>query len=447
MSEAPDIHVGSDAPAARVLKRKYHFHYPGLVFLLITILLVIGAINGQNNLLFWAFGLAVGAMLVSGFISGAILMGLELRASVEGPARAGKPLVLKYEVRNRNRFMPAFGLLIEEWTDPASKPVDGERGADDPAEPSWAAFMRRPVAFAAYIPARSTVVAQVEVRPWRRGHATFATVRVSSTFPFGLTLKSVVFSQVRGVLVQPWAPPIRAAGIKSFLAVGAAMEGQSRFRGHHGEYFGLRDYRAGDDIRRVAWKRSARSDTLVVRENASGQPRRLWLVVAPSGDSAGGDSVTTERVISLAAGLVDALSDAGTPCGLLDAGGRVLCRVAGGAPHADRVRDCLAVLGDAAWREPDRAAMIGGAALARDGIVVVGAGEVVAALREADPSRIDIDDAAIVDSSDWLRMPVPPSEAPVRAPTQERGFRRAAASIRAMWSTLVRSAAKGDAAA
>ena len=36
--------------------RRYHFHFPGVLFAVVTLLLGIGAINSQNNLLFLLFG-------------------------------------------------------------------------------------------------------------------------------------------------------------------------------------------------------------------------------------------------------------------------------------------------------------------------------------------------------------------------------------------------------
>jgi len=63
---------------ARVLGRNYHFHSPGLVYAVTTMVLVMGAINGQNNLLFWLFGLGVAGLLISGILSGGSLMRLDI---------------------------------------------------------------------------------------------------------------------------------------------------------------------------------------------------------------------------------------------------------------------------------------------------------------------------------------------------------------------------------
>src|ERR1041385_4840021 len=61
-------------PAAPL--RRYHFHGPGLVYILVTLFIAMGAINSQNNLLFAALGLAIGGLLISGIISGGALLGV-----------------------------------------------------------------------------------------------------------------------------------------------------------------------------------------------------------------------------------------------------------------------------------------------------------------------------------------------------------------------------------
>jgi hypothetical protein len=40
----------------RVGQRRYHFRYAGLIYIGVTVFIAIGALNSQNNLLFWAWG-------------------------------------------------------------------------------------------------------------------------------------------------------------------------------------------------------------------------------------------------------------------------------------------------------------------------------------------------------------------------------------------------------
>lgn len=67
------------------------------------------------------------------------------------------------------------------------------------------------------------------------------------------------------------------------------------------EFFGLREYAPGDSPRRIAWKPSARTGTLVIRQHSAPSPVRLWVILrlgAPRG------AVADERAIALAASVL-----------------------------------------------------------------------------------------------------------------------------------------------
>ena len=102
----------------------------------VMLLLGIGALNSDNNLLFLTFGIAAAAMVVSGLISGSMMMGLRVRRICPEAAAVDQPLAITYEVENRNRFVPAFGLTIDE----VSSPVKGQR-------PRWRELIAAPRLF------------------------------------------------------------------------------------------------------------------------------------------------------------------------------------------------------------------------------------------------------------------------------------------------------------
>lgn len=112
--------------------------------------------------------------------------------------------------------------------------------------------------------------ASVTVATDRRGWMAVPRMRVSSTLPFGLFRAWGWITPAQSVLVYP-----------RLLADGKppARNDDSNERATGGDEFaGLRDYHAGDPIRHVAWKASARHDHLLVREfdhAAPGQPLRF----------------------------------------------------------------------------------------------------------------------------------------------------------------------------
>ncbi|MBX3402186.1 MAG: DUF58 domain-containing protein [Phycisphaeraceae bacterium] len=307
------------------VRRRYHLRTPAYVYMLVTVLIAVGAFNSQNNLLFWAFGFALATLVVSGVLSGTMLMGLEVERRALGDARAGHTLVLSYTVRNRNSVVPAFAMRIEE-IEPAR--VWWRRPAQ--AASPWTEHCDRPRVFVAHVGPREAVSARVPVLARRRGLVRFEGVRVISSFPFGLIRKTMEFPLPEEVVVTPRRaePPARARD-RLGRAGDAAIA--SRRQGPGDEFFALREYVEGDSPRAIAWRASARrmetvaSGTgLLVRQNASPAPARLWVVLRLNPESAGAED--NERAISLATGLVEDAAEQGLSIGLAAPRAGVLLR-------------------------------------------------------------------------------------------------------------------------
>lgn len=289
------------------------FHLPGLVYVVTTVVLVLGAINGQNNLLFIIFGLAVGGLIVSGLVSGANLMGIRVDRLESEPCAAGEIATVRYRVSNRNWMAPAFGLQIEELPDPQMTDgiVQPMRGfvAHVPAKGLWG----KPDTHHWHVEAQGSGLAR------RRGVAKLSRFRVVSSFPFGLTKKSVTFDCPMELLVLP--APLNV--IKSPLAGARGRQGNWGDRKPQRvgeEFFSLREYSSGDSPRSIAWKASARSGHLLVREMINPVAPRVVIEI----DVLGRQDHATEQCISAAAGLcLDAL-ERGFDVSIKEHGGRVL---------------------------------------------------------------------------------------------------------------------------
>ncbi len=273
--------------------RRYHFHAPGLIYVLVTLFIAVGAINSQNNLLFATLGLAMGGLLASGVLSGWALLGVRVAREPTPSGTVGQPLVLRYSVRNANRFMPVFGMHLEEI----------------PASPS--SLLRSAHAFVVHAGPGESVHAAAPVAPRHRGVFASAGVRVWSTFPFGLVKKSLVFPVERLIEVRPAALPLKRGLVSRLSARAAAGVGAEQTPGAGEEFFGLREYVPGDSLRRVAWRASARTGALVVRQYSRPSPIRMWVVLrlGPRGES-------DEPAIALAASLLRHADEAGIAVGL-----------------------------------------------------------------------------------------------------------------------------------
>ncbi len=290
--------------------RRYHFHPPGLLYVIVTLFIAIGALNSQNNLLFATLGLAIGGLLASGIVSGAALMGVRVQREPNPPGTAGQPLVLRYTIRNANKFIPVFGLHIEEVV---GNPTPHVASPASPTGTHPSAILRTAHSFVIHVGPGESVRASAAVRPTIRGEARSTGVVVWSTFPFGLVRKSVMFPLERTLEIRPAALPLKRGLLRRLSARAAAGVGAERTAGTGEEFFGIREYSPGDNPRRIAWRASARTGDLRVRLHSSPAPIRLWVVLRLGhGDAAEFD----ERAIALAASLLRHADLAGMAVGL-----------------------------------------------------------------------------------------------------------------------------------
>ncbi|MDX9912216.1 MAG: DUF58 domain-containing protein [Phycisphaerales bacterium] len=253
------IRRGLDEDGARIVRRQYHLHFPGIVYAMTTMLIALGAFNGPNNLLLWVFGLGVGGLVVSGIISGSSLMGVRIDRRAPERASVGQAVGLRYIVRNRNRVFPAFAMAIDEEERPDSA--------------------HTPSAGVAHVGPRESVIASTSWVFDRRGEFTLRRIVCWSTFPFGLAKKSVVFEHTQHVLVRPMDLPLRPGIVPPAYARGMAGASATQRLGPGDEFFGVREYVPGDAPRSISWRRSAITDALVVRQPSSPSPRRMRVVL------------------------------------------------------------------------------------------------------------------------------------------------------------------------
>jgi len=264
---------------------------PGVAYAIVTAFVLLGAINSQNNLLFWALGLAIGGLLASGFVSGTSLIGIAVERERVLEATSHRPFAIRYRVSNRSRFMPAYALLIEEL------PPKGVSRDD------WAPA-GRPVASVGRLSPRRTLRCETSGLVEQRGPFELGRVRVSTTFPFGVARKSVTFDLGQPVLASPRVHRLRSDVVETILEPTHDGTEAIASPGAGEEFFGVREYRVGDRVRDVSWRLSARSETLVVTQRSARSPKRLVLHLDLDPAVAGARDPRAERLLSLAASLI-----------------------------------------------------------------------------------------------------------------------------------------------
>jgi len=272
------------------IERRYEPSWATVVFVVTTVFLAIGAINSQNNLLFWAFGIAVGGLLVSGIVSGAALMGVRLERHAPGLARVGEPVRVRYRLGNEARWFPALGLVIREVAGEAREGPSLETGVG-------------------HVGPLRTATAAATFTPSGRGVLPMRRVSVSSTAPFGLLRKTLVFDCPGELVVGPRRIPLRSGVARPSGRLAGSQRADRRRVGAGEEFFALREYQAGDSPRIIAWRSSARHGELVVRQMMPPSPPRCVVRLLPI--NAGTPDTLTERAVALAGSAVESAAEAG----------------------------------------------------------------------------------------------------------------------------------------
>jgi uncharacterized protein (DUF58 family) len=203
----------------------------GLLYSAVLIVMLLGALNYNNNPALLLASLLGAASYQSVFQAFRTLNRLELHALHATPCHVGESLQLHLHFRADGRSRESLHL----------------RGDD-----SEAVFELGP---------QGNRIA-IEISAPRRGWRQLGRLRLSSQYPFGLFEVWSWLHPQFAALVYPRleinAPPLPRAGTQLSAARSVRMSGD--------ELASLREYRPDDPLRNIAWKASARHDRLLVKE-------------------------------------------------------------------------------------------------------------------------------------------------------------------------------------
>jgi uncharacterized protein (DUF58 family) len=271
----------------------------GGIYVAIMAFMGLAAIQNRVNLLYGVFGLMTGTLLVSGTISRLVLRGLNVRRVLPDHGVVGVTMRAAYELTNAKKYWPSLSVSLAE--------LDGAEG-----------FARQPQCYMLHAAAGMTATVPAELIPKRRGLHELKRYQLATGFPFGFVKRAAIRSGVDRVLIYP----ALAAVDRRLLALcraaeltGATVRPQA---GGADEFFGMKQFRTGENPRLIYWRRSARTGTLVSREMTRVAPPRLLLFVdthqeLPTLESA----ELVERTIAMAASLVSAALGDGMAVGLV----------------------------------------------------------------------------------------------------------------------------------
>jgi len=275
------------------------FHYEvtkaGLVYLALTLVVAVAALNTGNNLLFVVVSVMLAAVVISGVMSAAVLRSLELDLSLPEHVFANRSFVAGVSLHNWRRVLPAFSVAV--IAPPVARrrrirlvrttfrvPRSAKRGQwltmpdwkvrleerDKPAPQ----ILSQPVYFP-FIPAGATASADVELSFPRRGRYSQESFAISTRFPFSFLEKSRRIALERELIVYPSVDPTDES-LEVLPMITGEFESFVRGRGY--DLYRIRELLPEDPARFVDWKATARTGALKVREFTREDQRKLRLV-------------------------------------------------------------------------------------------------------------------------------------------------------------------------
>jgi uncharacterized protein (DUF58 family) len=299
----------------------------GGLFCLGTLLVGLAAIDSDMNLLMLLLSLGLAALVLNGFSGWRTLRGLSVRRVLPDLAVAGRPMEIRYSVTNQRIWNAARGIHLIDELD-----------SDGP--------MVSPETFIPLLRPQETIVLTVPAVAARRGKIRFSTIRLSMGFPFGILVKSVSHRAEANVVALPALGRLHGETLRHSRMAEMPGEGLSlsRFKGDE-EFYGLREFRQGDNPRRIHWRRSAQTGQLMIREMANTREQRMWCVVNSQCDPRDVEQADRlELVISAAATAICDALERGTRVGLICKGDPLtILPPSGGRPRRARLLRELAI--------------------------------------------------------------------------------------------------------
>jgi uncharacterized protein (DUF58 family) len=270
----------------------------GIVYVLVTLVIGIAALNTGNNLLYIVVAAMLAAIVVSGYVSAVVLRYLELDIHLPEHVFAGRPVLGRIVLRNQRRVLPSFSIRV------VSTRKKRERAATQwqwesatfgfpfnrPKEKQWLRLPDRRLrrvtvippapgifqgmAYFPFLPPNCDATADLELKFVHRGRYREDSFGLATRFPFAFLTKTRHISLEREILVYPRVEPTDEVFEILPLVRG---EWESFVRGRGSDLYRIREYMPEDSARHVDWKATAKSGSLKVREFAREDERKLCI--------------------------------------------------------------------------------------------------------------------------------------------------------------------------
>lgn len=245
----------SQSPGAFVLGHRQLFILPsryGIIFCLVLFVLLLTAINYENGLVYGLVFLLASMANISLIYTHRNLYRLEITAHNAAPCFVGDTAHFPIAIHNPTGLL-RYGITLEL---PRKRRIGG------------ASFGR------INMDGKDNQYINLEIDTYRRGYLSLPVFMLSTQYPLGLAYswsRKITLSAHCLVYPQPVGnrPLPFAAGSSKSDSVGSRRDGD--------DFDALRQYRAGDSPRHIAWKALARGRGLLTKQFTGGENEEVWL--------------------------------------------------------------------------------------------------------------------------------------------------------------------------
>ncbi len=295
-------------------RNRLHFRTAAFAFALIFLLLELAAFNTGENLLYLLAAFALGFPVFAGLLSVLTFRGLGVVVQAPDVVHRNEPFSVIVRLQNLKQWSPIISMsvaFVSNRSNYAYVPM---------LAPGLTAELRLPHVLL------------------RRGVHALPAVRLSSGFPMGLVERARIQDSPGEVVVYPRVHRIDRSALERLDDSGNRPR-PTLATGD--EFYSLREYVPGDDIRFISWRVSARLGELIVRELEPGSVRSVVLVVDTRGVPASFEADERfELAVEMAASLAVAFLDQQYSVALVTPQGSA--PLGTGEGHVSRVLDMLA---------------------------------------------------------------------------------------------------------
>jgi uncharacterized protein (DUF58 family) len=282
----------------------------GKRFFLATFLIAVAAFNTGNNLIYLILSMMLSIIVLSIAVLKFNMKGLVLKVSQSRPVFANSPSDIDIALTNNKKKAHSYSINVT---------MAQVKGAVYFPEISGSSYALR----------------TASVLYNKRGVYGYGDFFIGSGFPFIFLTKKILCNISDKVIVYPEIKNIDEIAPELTDEVFALLR-QDVIKGE--EPAVIREFRYGDDRRKIHWKASAKTAKLMVMESAAEEPRKLTLML----DNMRPHAEYFEKAVSFAASLADKFLTKGFFVRLLTC--KKVVPFGTGEEHLFKILDVLAVI-------------------------------------------------------------------------------------------------------